>query len=112
MLPTCINNAVSRKLLACIQYDLAILQLFCLKDTVPSNEDCVSRQELTEMQSRSRQELAAVKAEMQSQVDQLHSQLHYWQNTTVTTLDILKNHFTATNSGTHKIHMSLPSIYI
>ena len=92
------NNAVSKKLLACIHYDLAILQLFCLKDAVPSNEDCVSRQELAEMQSRSRQELAAVKAEMQSQVDQLHSQLHYWQNTT---LNILKDHYTATNSGTH-----------
>ena len=86
MLPTCINNAVSRKLLAYIHYDLAILPLFCLKDAVPSNEDCVSRQEL-----------AAVKAEMQSQVDQLHSQLHYWQNTT---LNILKDHYTATNSGT------------
>ena len=65
------------------------------------------RQELAETQSQSRQELAAVKAEMQSQVDQLHSRLHYWQNTTVTTLDIFTEHCPATNSG--KIYMPIPS---
>ena len=36
-----------------------------------------------------KQELAAVKAEMERRVDQLHSQLHYWQNVTV---NILKDH--------------------
>ena len=35
-----------------------------------------------------KQELAAVKAE----VDQLHSQLHYWQNVTV---NILKDHYSS-----------------
>ena len=37
-----------------------------------------------------KQELAAVKAEMERRVDQLHSQLHYWQNVTV---NILKDHY-------------------
>ena len=40
----------------------------------------------------SQQELAAVKAE----VDQLHSQLHYWQNATV---NILKDHCSSINTG-------------
>ena len=44
----------------------------------------------------SQQELAAVKAEMERKVDQLHSQLHYWQNVTV---NILKAHYTSLNNG-------------
>ena len=44
----------------------------------------------------SQQELAAVKAEMERKVDQLHSQLHYWQNVTV---NILKDHYASLNTG-------------
>ncbi|CAI8045730.1 hypothetical protein GBAR_LOCUS25294, partial [Geodia barretti] len=43
----------------------------------------------------SQQELAAVKAEMERRVDQLNSQLHYWQNTTV---NILKDHCSSINT--------------
>ena len=38
----------------------------------------------------SQQELAAVKAEMEKKVDQLHSQLHYWQSVNVD--NIFRNH--------------------
>ena len=34
----------------------------------------------------SQSEFAAVKAELENRVDQLHSQLNYWQNVTVNTL--------------------------
>ena len=34
----------------------------------------------------SHEELAAVKADMQRQIDELHTQLHYWQNITITIL--------------------------
>ena len=44
----------------------------------------------------SQEELAAVKAEMERRVDQLDSQLHYWQNVTV---NILKDHCSAINEG-------------
>ena len=44
----------------------------------------------------SQEELAAVKAEMERRVDQLHSQLHYWQNVTV---NILQDHCSAINEG-------------
>ena len=37
----------------------------------------------------SQQELAALKTERERKVDQLHSQLHYWQNVTVS---VLKDH--------------------
>ena len=49
-----------------------------------------------------KQELAAVKAEMERRVDQLHSQLHYWQNVTV---NILKDHYATLNPG--KEHKTL-----
>ena len=52
-----------------------------------SSSECVS-----EMAA----ELAAVKADMQRQVDELHSQLHYWQNTTI---NILKDHIFSSNTG-------------
>ena len=46
-----------------------------------------------------KQELAAVKAEMERRVDQLHSQLHYWQNVTV---NILKDHYSSIDTrGKH-----------
>ena len=35
----------------------------------------------------SKAELSAVKAEMEGRIDQLHSQLHYWQNVTTNTLN-------------------------
>ena len=47
-----------------------------------ASSECVREEEMVEV----KQELAAVKAE----VDQLHSQLHYWQNVTV---NILKDHY-------------------
>ena len=43
-----------------------------------------------EAERRLAQELAAVKAEMERRVDQLHSQLHYWQNVTVNILKDIK----------------------
>ena len=55
-------------------------------DDVASSE-CVREEEMVEV----KQELAAVKAE----VDQLHSQLHYWQNVTV---NILKDHYSSIDS--------------
>ena len=47
----------------------------------------------------SQEELAAVKAEMERRVDQLDSQLHYWQNVTV---NILKDHCSAINTGIYR----------
>ena len=44
----------------------------------------------------SQQELAAVKTEMEKKVDQLHSQLHYWQNVTVSAV---KDHCSSINTG-------------
>ena len=59
-------------------------------DDVGSSE-CVREEEMVEV----KQELAAVKAEMERRVDQLHSQLHYWQNVTV---NILKDHYSSIDS--------------
>ena len=59
-------------------------------DGVGSSE-CVREEEMVEV----KQELAAVKAEMERRVDQLHSQLHYWQNVTV---NILKDHYSSIDS--------------
>ena len=39
-----------------------------------------------ESQCASREELATMKADMQRQIDELHTQLHYWQNITVAIL--------------------------
>ena len=52
-----------------------------------ASSECVREEEMVEV----KQELAAVKAEM----DQLHSQLHYWQNVTV---NILKDHYSSIDS--------------
>ena len=43
-----------------------------------ASSDCVSQEEFN-----------ALRSEMERRVDQLHSQLHYWQNVTV---NILKDH--------------------
>ena len=51
---------------------------------------CVTTDEEASNECVSQQELAAVKAEMERRVDELHSQLHYWQNVTV---NILKDHY-------------------
>ena len=51
---------------------------------------CVSEDEMAEV----RQELAAVRSEME--VDQLHSQLHYWQNATV---KFLKDHYSSLDTS-------------
>ena len=52
---------------------------------------CVTTDQEASSECVSQQELAAVKAE----VDQLHSQLHYWQNVTV---NILKDHCSSIDS--------------
>ena len=57
-------------------------------DTDNSTTECVSQQEL-----------AAVKAEIESKVDQLHSHVHYWQNVTV---NILKDHCSPLTSGIYQ----------
>ena len=44
----------------------------------------------------SQEELAAVRTEMERRVDQLHSQLHYWQNVTV---NILKDHYSSLDTS-------------
>ena len=56
-----------------------------------ASSECVREEEMVEV----KQELAAVKAEMERRVDQLHSQLHYWQNVTV---NILKDHYSSIDS--------------
>ena len=56
----------------------------------------------------SQQELAAVKAEMERRVDQLNSQLHYWQNTTV---NILKDHCSSINTGRNLLSLLLTALY-
>ena len=43
-----------------------------------------------------RTELTAVRREMERKVDQLHSQLHYWQNVTV---NILKDHYSSLDTS-------------
>ena len=54
-------------------------------DSDDSTTECVSQQEL-----------AAVKAEMERKVDQLHSQFDYWQDVTY---NILKDQCSSINSG-------------
>ena len=44
----------------------------------------------------SQEQLAAVKTEMEKKVDQLHSQLHYWQNVTV---NVLNEHCSSIKTG-------------
>ena len=58
-------------------------------DDVTTNDDSTT-------ECVSEEELAAVKTEMERKVDQLHSQLHYWQNVTV---NILKDHYSSLNTG-------------
>ena len=60
---------------------------------------CVSEDEMAEV----RQELAAVRSEMERRVDQLHSQLHYWQNVTV---NILKDHYSSLETSSTYIAIS------
>ena len=64
--------------------------------------ECVNEQEMGPVKQELaavKQELAAVKVEMERRVDQLHSQLQFWQNVTV---NILKDHFASFNTGKHK----------
>ena len=54
--------------------------------------DCVSQVELIAVRAEMasvRSEMSAVRSEMERRVDQLHSQLYYWQNVTVS---IFKHH--------------------
>ena len=50
--------------------------------------ECVSQEELTAVRTA----MAAEMTKMERRVDQLHSQLHYWQNVTV---NILKDHYSS-----------------
>ena len=68
-------------------------------DDVGSSE-CVREEEMVEV----KQELAAVKAEM----DQLHSQLHYWQNVTV---NILKDHYSSIDTRGKDVSASNSTAY-
>ena len=56
------------------------------------SSECVREEELAQL----KQELAAVRTEMERRVDQLHSQLHYWQNVTV---NILKDHYSSLDTS-------------
>ena len=62
--------------------------------------DDVSRVSITADECVSQEELAAVRseltAEMERRVDQLHSQLHYWQNVTI---NILKDHYSSLDTS-------------
>ena len=69
-----------------------------LKDDDGSSE-CVSEEEMAEVKqdlAAVRSELGAVRREMERRVDQLHSQLHYWQNVTV---NILKVHYSSLDTS-------------
>ena len=63
-----------------------------IKIATPDIDDSTSECECEQEMAAVKQELAAVKAE----VNQLHSQLHYWQNVTV---NILKDHYSSLNTG-------------
>ena len=54
--------------------------------------ECVSQEELTALRTAMAIEMSAVRSEMERRVDQIHSQLHYWQNVTV---NILKDHYSS-----------------
>ena len=54
--------------------------------------ECVSQEELTAVRAAMAAEMATVRAEM----DQHHSQLHYWQNVTV---NILKDHYSSLDTS-------------
>ena len=69
-----------------------------------STSECECEQEMATV----RQELAAVKAEMEGKVDQLQSQLQFWQNVT---LNILKDHCSPLSTGKHRT-TSAKSVYI
>ena len=58
-----------------------------LAEDLDGSERCVSQQELAE-----------VKRELQSRVDQLQGQLTYWQNTTLT---LIKDHVTTGEVDMH-----------
>ena len=59
--------------------------------------ECVSQEELTAVRTAMAAEMSAVRSEMERRVDQLHSQLHYWQNVTV---NILKDHYSSLDTNT------------
>ena len=57
----------------------------------------------------SQEELADVKTEIERKVDQLHSQLHYWQNMTVTAV---KDHCSSINTGFYSQSHSIEPVSI
>ena len=69
-----------------------------------ASSECVREEEMVEV----KQELAAVKAEMERRVDQLHSQLHYWQNVTV---NILKDHYSSIDTRGKHVSTSNSTAY-
>ena len=60
----------------------------CVYSGTDGSSECMCEEETAAV----KQELAAMKAEMENRVDQLHLQLHYWQKVTV---NILKDHYTS-----------------
>ena len=56
----------------------------------------MSQEELTAVRTAMAAEISAVRSEMERRVDQLHSQLHYWQNVTV---NILKDHYSSLDTS-------------
>ena len=62
--------------------------MYYTADEGTSNE-CVSQEELAAVRSE-------LTAEMERRVNQLHSQLHYWQNVTV---NILKDHYSSLDTS-------------
>ena len=56
----------------------------------------------------SQQDLAAVKADMQREMDQIHTELHYWQNIVIA---ILKDQHRVNTGGITIIQEELIQIY-
>ena len=68
-------------------YNVHVCNSHSLAEDLDGNERCVSQQELAE-----------VRRELQSRVDQLQGQLTYWQNTTLT---VIKDHATTGEVDVH-----------
>ena len=81
-----------------IQDDFKIMLANCICTTADegASGECVSQEELTAVKTAMAVEMSAVRSEMERRVDQLHSQLHYWQNVTV---NILKDHYSSLDTS-------------
>ena len=68
----------------------------CTATDEEASSECVCQEELTAVRTAMAAEMSAVRAEMERRVDQLHSQLHYWQNVT---FNILKDHYSSLDTN-------------